>query len=122
MSTIAKRMAAQAKQFISANKNRNFFLYFPAPHCHTAIFAGPEFWGKSRRGYYGDCVAEMSWVMGEMTQHLRNEGLDSNTLTIFFSDNGAQRQDCLEGGNNGLLRGINFNGIKDKFESYESFF
>ena len=38
---------------------------------------------------YAGMVDRMDWNIGRVLKHLRNQGLEHNTLVIFFSDNGG---------------------------------
>jgi len=49
-------------------------------------------------------VEELDWGAGQVLQTLRDEGLASNTLVIFTSDNGPWLTQDLDGGSAGLLR------------------
>jgi arylsulfatase A-like enzyme len=68
-----------------------FFLYY-APHIpHSPIVPAPQFQGKTDAGFFGDFVAELDWAVGQIVGALERNGLLSNTLIIFSSDNGAER-------------------------------
>ena len=57
-------------------------------------------------GPYGDNVNEMSWAVGEMLKLLRELNLERNTLAIFLSDHGPEREMCKEGGSADPLKGL----------------
>lgn len=96
-----KRMTEEAVNFIVANKDRPFFLYFPeaAPGSRTVGYPGPDFIGKSANGLYGDSVEELDWSTGEILNALKQNGLDENTIVIWTSDNGALTRNPTQGSN-----------------------
>lgn len=98
--TITARYTEEAVNFIKANKDKPLFIYLPHTAVHLPLFPGADFKGKSQNGAYGDWVEELDWSMGELFKTLKAEGIDDNTLVLFTSDNGSQRQ-----GSNGPLRG-----------------
>src|SRR5262245_8178825 len=51
----------RAVSFIERNKERPFFLYVPHNMPHVPLFVSTKFKGKTRRGLYGDVVAEIDW-------------------------------------------------------------
>ncbi|MEI6074816.1 MAG: sulfatase [Verrucomicrobiota bacterium] len=93
----------EAVKFITANKDRPFFLYMPHTAVHKPYNPGLQFKGKSANGEYGDWVEEVDWSVGRILNTLRELKLDKNTLVLFTSDNGG-----VEGGgaSNGTLRGF----------------
>lgn len=88
---LTRRYTERAMQWVEANRDRPFFLYFPQamPGSTSKPFASPEFKGRSRNGPWGDAVEELDWSLGVMLQQLRKLGLAENTLVIWTSDNGA---------------------------------
>lgn len=88
-STLTRRYTDRAVQFLRANRDRPFFLYLPHTMPHTPQYASPNFAGKSQAGLYGDVVAELDWSVGVIQDTLRELKIDSRTLVIFTSDNGA---------------------------------
>jgi len=102
--TITKRYTNQAVKFIKQNKNKPFFIYFPHSMVHTPLFASDEFDGTSRRGLFGDVMAEVDWSVGTIIKTLEEENLADNTLVIFSSDNGPWLSMLQAGGSAGLLR------------------
>jgi arylsulfatase A len=99
-STITQRYTSQSIDFIRQSKHQPFFLYLAHTAPHIPLFASSAFLGKSGMGLYGDVVQELDWSVGQVLQELKADGLDSNTLVIFTSDNGPWFQ-----GSAGRLRG-----------------
>ncbi|GCB76894.1 hypothetical protein scyTo_0016621 [Scyliorhinus torazame] len=58
---LTQRMTSEATSFIGRNSDRPFLLFMSFIPVHTALYASPEFLGKSRHGLYGDSVEEMDW-------------------------------------------------------------
>jgi len=87
--TITKRYAEEVVKFITANKDRPFFVYLPQTMPHNPVHSSEKFRGKSANKGYGDCVEEIDWSVGQILGALKKLGLDENTLVIFTSDNGA---------------------------------
>jgi arylsulfatase len=100
VSSLTANFTTQAIDFINRSKDSPFFLYLAhtAPHLPLAPSAG--FAGKSGLGEYADVVQELDWSTGQVMGALRANGLDSNTLVMFSSDNGPWWQ-----GSPGRLRG-----------------
>jgi len=96
---------AEATKFIAENKDRPFFLYLPHSMPHIPIYASKDFEGKSKRGLYGDVIAEIDWSVGQVFKALKDSGVDENTIVIFTSDNGPWKPHKENGGSAGPLRG-----------------
>ena len=91
-----------------------WFAYVAHPHVHTATanvqqlgcfeqYSGCTFAGTSIRGGFGDALAEVDWMVGELVQHVEDIGATSNTLVIFPSDNGPWLAKDQGGGSVGLF-------------------
>jgi arylsulfatase A-like enzyme len=80
----------KAKQWITNNQAKPFFLNLALAAPHTPINPAKEFRGRSGVGLYGDFVVEMDWCVGQILQLLDDCGVANNTLVIFTSDNGAK--------------------------------
>jgi arylsulfatase A len=111
-STLTKRSTEEAVKFISANKEKPFFLYMPYTMPHVPLFASADFEGKSPRGLYGDVIEEIDWSVGEILKTLKEAGLDENTLVVYTSDNGPWLSKGTNGGSALPLR-------SGKFTTYE---
>jgi len=102
---ITRDYTREAISFIEREKENPFLLYLPYTMPHTPLFASREFQGVSRRGLYGDVIAELDWSVGQIIEVLDRLGLSENTLVIFTSDNGPAMLMNEHGGDVGLLRG-----------------
>ncbi len=80
--------AERAVKFIEKNKARPFFLYLAHSMPHVPLGVSDKFRGKTKRGLYGDVIAEIDWSVGQVLDALKRSGLDDNTWVIFTSDNG----------------------------------
>jgi arylsulfatase A-like enzyme len=88
-STLTRRYTDEAISFIQRNTNKPFFLYLAYTMPHVPLAVSKPFRGKSSYGRYGDAVTEIDWSAGQIMKALKSRGLDSNTVVVFTSDNGA---------------------------------
>jgi arylsulfatase A-like enzyme len=104
--TLTKRYTEEAIGFITANRDRPFFLYLAhaMPGSTPRPFASEAFRGRSANGPYGDAVEEVDWSTGEILAALGRLGLDADTLVLWTSDNGAVQRNPPQG-SNAPLRG-----------------
>jgi arylsulfatase A-like enzyme len=97
------KLLAAGIEFIKANQDQPFFLYYASPLPHTKWKPNEKFVGTSQQGTYGDVVQEIDWQVGGLLDTLDELGLADNTLVVFASDNGPQLN--VEGhGSAGVLR------------------
>ena len=91
MEQILPTITSKAVNFIRtrAQASKPFFLYLPLTGPHTPWVPLSEFKGKSKAGIYGDFVAQVDNVLGQILRALEQTGAAKNTLLIFTSDNGA---------------------------------
>ncbi len=82
-----------AKDFLTENKDKPFFLYFGLHQPHVPRTPHARFVGASGMGPRGDAIIEADWCVGEIMAHLEKLGLLENTLVIFSSDNGPVLND-----------------------------
>lgn len=101
--TLTKRYTEEAVAFIKSNKNKPFFLYYPNNFPHVPLFASQAYKGKSKRGLYGDVVAELDWSVGQILKALKESKMHKNTIVFFTSDNGPWLTQKENGGSAGLL-------------------
>ncbi len=113
--TLTRRYTQEAVQFIQNNHDKPFFLYLAHTMPHVPLHLSPDFAGASRRGVYGDVIAEIDWSVGAILEALKRQGLERNTLVVFTSDNGPWLGKRKKGGSAYPLRG-------GKFSAYEGGF
>jgi len=102
--TITKRYAEEAVDFIRAHRDVPFFVYVPHSMPHVPLFRAPDFEGHSGAGLYGDVIEEIDWSVGRILDTLEEEGLAENTVVFFSSDNGPWTAFRTQGGLAGPLR------------------
>ena len=87
------RLTREALRFIQDHRAQHadqpFFLYFALTAPHTPWMPLEPFRGSTPVGYYGDFVAQVDWVVGQVMAELDRLGIAEDTLLIFTSDNGA---------------------------------
>ncbi|MEM6391468.1 MAG: sulfatase [Planctomycetota bacterium] len=103
MSALTERYIAEARRFITTNRDKPFLLYLAHLYVHLPLIVPERFLKRSENGRYGAAVAVIDWAMGALLHTLETLGLDDNTLILFTSDNGSRVKG--EGGSNGPLRG-----------------
>lgn len=89
-STLAPKYSTFVTDFINKNKAEPFFLYMPFSHVHTTSGNQPQkqyascmFQNTSERGAFGDALAEVDWIVGNVIDALESNGIAENTLTLF---------------------------------------
>ncbi len=100
-SGLTERYVEQSVAFIRKNRRRPFFLYLAHMHVHLPLYHAQAF-ANAGNGEYGGCVAAIDWATACVMRALREDGLESDTLVIFTSDNGSRGD---RGGSNLPLRG-----------------
>jgi arylsulfatase A len=80
-------MHNQMVEFLTKNKNKPFFAYYPLSHVHGEITRTPD--SKNDKDYYNDNITYMDKLVGELRTELDRLNLTDNTILIFFSDNGT---------------------------------
>jgi arylsulfatase A-like enzyme len=108
------RLASEANAFISAHRDKPFFVYFPMYCVHTPLMARPdlqkkyeakaatgnrpELWGTEgprkvrltqNHAVYAGMVEAMDQAVGKILDHLEALHLTERTLVVFTSDNGG---------------------------------
>lgn len=79
--------------FIKANSELPFFIYFATNDVHVPRFPHPRFRGATDMGLRGDAIAQFDWSVGEIVRALEEQGVLDNTLIILTSDNGPVLDD-----------------------------
>lgn len=77
-----------ASSFIRKHKDQPFFLYLAHSMPHVPLYCSEDFLGMSGVGLYGDVMMEIDWSVGQITEALRQAGVERDTIVLFSSDNG----------------------------------
>lgn len=84
---------AQAKAFVTEKGERPWFLYYAVHEPHVPRIPHPRFKGATELGPRGDVIVQFDDAVGQLMAHLKQLGVDKNTLVILTSDNGPVLQD-----------------------------
>eukprot|EP01065_Artemidia_motanka_P041875 TRINITY_DN5499_c0_g1_i1.p1 TRINITY_DN5499_c0_g1~~TRINITY_DN5499_c0_g1_i1.p1 ORF type:complete len:566 (+),score=200.06 TRINITY_DN5499_c0_g1_i1:84-1700(+) len=110
--TLTQKYKEYVLDTVDAFKADPFFLYMPFSHVHTTSgtqpekqYAGCAFENSTKRGKFGDALAEVDSIVGALTAKIEAEGLDKNTMMIFSADNGPWMVQGKSAGSVGLLYG-----------------
>ncbi len=115
---IEDRMAGEAIKFLKANKDKPFFLNYWAFSVHAPFDAKKDLTEKYRAKadpnnpqrcpVYGAMVQSLDENVGRLLDTLDELKLADNTIIVFFSDNGGNMYDRVDGNpptSNAPLRG-----------------
>lgn len=104
---IEDRMSAEAVKFIKANKDKPFFLNYWAFSVHAPFDAKADLIKKyeakanpnnpQRCPVYGAMVQSLDENVGRLVSVLEELKLAENTVIVFFSDNGGNMYDRVDG-------------------------
>lgn len=91
-----------ALDFISRNKQKPFFLYYPLMLTHAPYQPTPESgdWDPKAIGekvnqdkrHFADMTTYMDKLIGKLVDRVEEQGLREKTLILFLGDNGTGRQ------------------------------
>ena len=90
---MADEFSEEAVEFIEANQEGRFFLYFALHDPHVPRVPHPRFVGATDLGPRGDAIVQADWCLGEVLDALERLDLAEETLVIFTSDNGPVLND-----------------------------
>jgi len=85
-------LTAKAEEFITANRDRPFFLYLPHNTPHIPLAARPDLVEKYKTAFnpiYAAMMESMDECVGRMLARLDEHRLTEQTIVIFTSDNGG---------------------------------
>ncbi|MGQ7947284.1 sulfatase family protein [Flavobacterium sp. WC2509] len=86
-------LTQKAIDFITANKDNPFFLYFSLPDINVPRAPNAKFVGKTNMGPRGDAIVQMDWMTGQIVKKIKELGIENNTIIVFSSDNGPVLDD-----------------------------
>ena len=90
---LADEWVKQSNQWIEANKDNPFFLFFSSHDLHVPRIPHERFQGATKLGYRADSIVQLDWCVGELMKTLDRLKLAENTLVVFCSDNGPVMDD-----------------------------
>lgn len=95
---LADKWVEKTDEFLAANKEKPFFLFFSSHDCHVPRIPHERFQGQTKLGFRGDSIVQLDWCVGEVMKSLEKNGLTENTMVIFCSDNGPVMDDGYKDG------------------------
>ncbi|TWT84205.1 Arylsulfatase [Planctomycetes bacterium CA13] len=111
--TITRRYTDKAIEFITANKEKPFFLYLPHSMPHIPLYVPEDAYDANPANAYKCVIEHIDAEVGRLTNTIRALGLDQDTYMIYTSDNGPWLQFKNHGGHAFPLRdgkGTTFEG------------
>lgn len=100
---MADVLTGKAKQFMSEEPGKPFFLFFSTHDIHVPRMPHPRFVGSTGLGPRGDAMAQLDWCVGQIIDAIEKSGNRKNTLIIFTSDNGPVLDDGYQDQANEML-------------------
>jgi len=86
---LATTVVDKSVAFIEQHQDAPFFLEAALFEPHVPRVAKPSLVGTSACGIRGDVIQQIDWETGEIMKALQRLKLDTNTLVMLSSDNGA---------------------------------
>ncbi|MFT5299846.1 MAG: arylsulfatase A [Mariniblastus sp.] len=111
--TITRRYTDKAIEFVTANKDKPFFLYLPHSMPHIPLYVPNDVYDPNPENAYTCVIEHIDAEVGRLTQTVRDLGLSDNTYIIYTTDNGPWLQFKNHGGSADPLRsgkGTTFEG------------
>jgi arylsulfatase A len=106
---VVATLTKNVTDWIDANHEKPFFVYYAPNAVHEPIVPNPKFSG-SRYGKYGDFIDELDWSVGQVLNKLDELKLADNTLVIFTSDNGGVVNPGNQSATAAIKAGLAING------------
>ena len=118
--TVGATLTGKAVNWIESQKanKKGFFLYLATTNIHHPFTPAPRFKGASKCGRYGDFIAELDWIVGQVLEAIDKIKASDRTLVIFTSDNGGMLN---QGGQAAWKAGHRLNAdlLGFKFDAWE---
>ena len=110
---VTRRYTDRAIDFVTANKDKPFFLYLPHSMPHIPLYVPDDAYDPDPQNAYTCVIEHIDAEVGRLMDTIRSLGLSENTYVIYTSDNGPWLQFKNHGGSAGPLRagkGTTFEG------------
>ena len=100
METVDEEFTREALRFMEESKKQGkpFFLWWSSTRMHIFTHLKAESQGKTGLGIYPDGMVEHDAMVGQVLDKLQELGLDSNTIVMYSTDNGAEKMSWPDGG------------------------
>lgn len=95
---LADKWVEKSNEFMEANRDQPFFLFFSSHDIHVPRMPHERFQGKTSLGFRGDAILQLDWCVGELMKTLDRLKLTEKTLIVFCSDNGPVLDDGYKDG------------------------
>ena len=102
--TITRRYTDKAIEFVTANKDKPFFLYLPHSMPHIPLFVPDDVLDPNPKNAYTNVIEHIDAEVGRLVKTIKDLGLSEKTYVIFTSDNGPWLQSRNHGGSAKPLR------------------
>ena len=105
METVDDDILANAEAFIDKSKadRKPFFVWLNPTRVHVISHLSPKYAAQMtpENGWYLEeaVMKQLDDVVGGLMQHLKDNGLDDNTIVVFTTDNGTENWTWPDGGN-----------------------
>ena len=86
--TITRRYTDKAVEFVTANKDKPFFLYLPHSMPHIPLFVPEDVLDSDPKNAYTCVIEHIDAEVGRLAQAVRDLDISDHTYIIFTSDNG----------------------------------
>jgi arylsulfatase len=100
METVDEEFLASALDFMErqAKAAKPFFCYFNSTRMHVWTHLKPSSVGKTGLGLYPDGMVELDGIVGQLLKKLDDLGVADDTIVVFTTDNGAEKNTWPDGG------------------------
>jgi arylsulfatase len=106
METVDDTILANALQFVDKSKaaGKPFFVWLNPTRMHVITHLSPKYEAmrtpENSWTIYEAGMAQLDDIVGAVMQHLKDAGLDDNTIVVFTTDNGSETMTWPDGGMN----------------------
>ncbi len=111
--TVTRRYTDRAIEFVTANKDKPFFLYLPHSMPHIPLYVPEDAYDSDPQNAYKCVIEHIDAEVGRLVNTVRDLGLSEKTIIVYTSDNGPWLQFKNHGGSADPLRdgkGTTFEG------------
>ncbi len=100
METVDQEFLDAAKVFIkkSVDSKKPFFCWFNTTRMHYHTRVPKEYEGATGLGFYADGLRQHDDQVGELLKHVKDLGVEDNTIVIYTTDNGPHFNMWPDGG------------------------